>query len=76
MALPDLQPRDVVGSPYCVRRYRVDPHLGGPPALGLLMELAGPRGALPLTAATRSTTWPWWPLGSAGRAGTTSPGIH
>ncbi len=28
-ALPDLRPEDVVGSPYCVRRYEVDEHLGG-----------------------------------------------
>jgi hypothetical protein len=28
-ALPDLRPEDVVGSPYCVRDYVVDEHLGG-----------------------------------------------
>ena len=28
-ALPDFVPEDNVGSPYCVRRYVVDPHLGG-----------------------------------------------
>jgi hypothetical protein len=28
-ALPDWQPQDVVGSPYCVRRYTVDERLGG-----------------------------------------------
>lgn len=27
--LPDLRPDDVIGSPFCVRRYEVDPHLGG-----------------------------------------------
>lgn len=27
--LPDFTPEDVVGSPYCVRSYSVDPHLGG-----------------------------------------------
>ena len=32
-ALPDLKPADLVGSPYCVRRYRVDAHLGGPTGL-------------------------------------------
>ncbi|GLW27376.1 alpha-amylase [Actinoplanes regularis] len=32
-ALPDLTPDDVVGSPYCVRRYRVDDRLGGPSGL-------------------------------------------
>ena len=28
-ALPDFAPEDVVGSPYCIRDYRVDRHLGG-----------------------------------------------
>ena len=28
-ALPDFSPADNVGSPYCVRRYVVDEHLGG-----------------------------------------------
>jgi hypothetical protein len=28
-ALPDLRPEDIVGSPYCVRRYVVDDRLGG-----------------------------------------------
>src|SRR4051812_5082233 len=32
-ALPDLRPHDVVGSPYCIRGYAADPHLGGPAAL-------------------------------------------
>src|SRR4051795_11646197 len=27
-ALPDLQPEDVIGSPYCVRDYVVDPRFG------------------------------------------------
>ena len=31
--LADFQPEDNVGSPYCIRRYVVDPHLGGPKAL-------------------------------------------
>ncbi|MHC1725784.1 MAG: hypothetical protein AB9866_07240 [Syntrophobacteraceae bacterium] len=30
-ALPDFSAVDNVGSPYCVRRYVVDAHLGGPP---------------------------------------------
>src|SRR5262245_1838245 len=29
-ALHDFQRSDNVGSPYCVRRYSGDPHLGGP----------------------------------------------
>jgi len=28
-ALPDYRPEDVIGSPYCVGDYQVDPHLGG-----------------------------------------------
>jgi hypothetical protein len=32
-ALPDFRPDDNVGSPYCVRRYVVDKHLGGPEGL-------------------------------------------
>jgi hypothetical protein len=38
--LPDFSPGDNVGSPYCVRRFVVDPHLGG--ASGL----AAARGSL------------------------------
>jgi len=41
-ALPDFIPEDVVGSPYCVRRYVVDPSLGGPEGLATARkELAG-----------------------------------
>lgn len=32
-ALPDFSPEDNVGSPYCVRSYIVDAHLGGPEGL-------------------------------------------
>ncbi|HSE85064.1 MAG TPA: alpha-amylase family glycosyl hydrolase [Candidatus Binatia bacterium] len=32
-ALPDFRLQDNVGSPYCVRRYVVDQHLGGPEGL-------------------------------------------
>jgi len=32
-ALPDFSPEDNVGSPYCVRNYIVDAHLGGPDGL-------------------------------------------
>jgi hypothetical protein len=32
-ALPDFSAQDNVGSPYCVRRYVVDEHLGGPEGL-------------------------------------------
>ena len=41
-ALPDFEERDNVGSPYCVRRYAVDAHLGGSEALAAARgELAG-----------------------------------
>src|SRR5512139_817187 len=41
-ALPDFTPEDVVGSPHCVRRYVVDPLLGGPEGLAAARkELAG-----------------------------------
>ena len=33
-ALPDFTAADNVGSPYCVRRYVVDEHLGGPRGSG------------------------------------------
>jgi len=40
-ALPDFLPEDNVGSPYCVRRYVVDSHLGGPEGLARArLELA------------------------------------
>ncbi len=34
-ALPDFCPEDNVGSPYCVRRYVVDQHLGGAQGLAI-----------------------------------------
>ncbi|MGV1009526.1 MAG: hypothetical protein ACOYBY_13085 [Dermatophilaceae bacterium] len=37
-ALPDLRPQDVIGSPFCVRRYIVDERLGGPDALAVARE--------------------------------------
>jgi hypothetical protein len=43
-ALPDLAPDDVVGSPYCVRRYVVDPRLGGPEGLAEARAQLGRRG--------------------------------
>jgi len=44
-ALPDLTLDDLVGSPYCVRRYRVDEHLGGPEALARARQQLAKRGA-------------------------------
>ena len=43
-ALPDFSPLDNVGSPYCVRRYSVDPHLGGPTGLALARHMLRQRG--------------------------------
>ena len=43
-ALPDFQPEDNVGSPYCVRRYVVDPHLGGPKGVAAARSELASRG--------------------------------
>jgi hypothetical protein len=43
-ALPDFTERDNVGSPYCVRRYAVDAHLGGPPGLAAARKALSGRG--------------------------------
>ena len=44
-ALPDLSPEDVIGSPYCVRRYVVDAAFGGPEALAAARAALAARGA-------------------------------
>ncbi len=43
-ALPDFAAKDNVGSPYCVRRYVVDPQLGGPEALAAARKTLAQRG--------------------------------
>jgi hypothetical protein len=43
-ALPDFSVEDNVGSPYCVRRYVVDAHLGGPEGLAHARENLARRG--------------------------------
>jgi hypothetical protein len=43
-AFPDFRPEDNVGSPYCVRDYRVDQHLGGPGGLALARRELSKRG--------------------------------
>ncbi len=43
-ALPDFRPEDNVGSPYCVRRYVVDRHLGGRDALAVARKELARRG--------------------------------
>jgi len=43
-ALPDFLLEDIVGSPYCVRRYVVDEHLGGPAGLAAARGILCDRG--------------------------------
>ncbi len=43
-ALPDFRPADNVGSPYCVRRYVVDEHLGGREGLAVARKELAKRG--------------------------------
>ena len=43
-ALFDFSPQDNVGSPYCVRRYAVDRHLGGPAGLAAARSTLRERG--------------------------------
>ncbi len=43
-ALPDLRTEDIVGSPYCVRRYVVDSHLGGPEGLAAARKILRQKG--------------------------------
>ncbi|HEX5402750.1 MAG TPA: alpha-amylase family glycosyl hydrolase [Pseudonocardiaceae bacterium] len=42
--LPDLRTEDVIGSPYCVRRYVVDPVFGGPDGLARARTALAARG--------------------------------
>jgi Alpha amylase, catalytic domain len=42
--LPDFNPQDNVGSPYCIRRYVVDQDLGGPGALAIARQQLANRG--------------------------------
>jgi glycosidase len=43
-ALPDVRPDDVIGSPYCVRRYVASDAFGGPEALGAARTVLAERG--------------------------------
>jgi glycosidase len=43
-ALPDFAEADNVGSPYCVRNYAVDSHLGGPEGLAIARKELAQRG--------------------------------
>ena len=40
IALPDLQRQDIIGSPYCVRRYVADQRFGGPSGLAAIPHTA------------------------------------
>lgn len=42
--LPDLTPGDIVGSPFCIHRYLVDEHLGGPGGLAAARDQLRRRG--------------------------------
>ena len=42
--LPDPTDEDIVGSPYCIRRYRVDPQFGGPDGLAVARSELAARG--------------------------------
>jgi hypothetical protein len=44
-ALPDLRLADVIGSPYCVRRYAADERFGGPAGLAAARAALAARGA-------------------------------
>ncbi len=43
-SLPDLSLEDIAGSPYCIHRYVVDPHLGGPEGLAAARRELARRG--------------------------------
>ena len=43
-ALPDFRPEDNVGSPYCIRQYVVDKHLGGREGLAVARQELARRG--------------------------------
>jgi hypothetical protein len=43
-ALPDLQAQDIIGSPYCVRRYVADDRFGGRPGLAAARTALAARG--------------------------------
>jgi len=43
-ALPDLQEVDIAGSPYCIKDYQVDPHIGGDAGLAKTRKEFAKRG--------------------------------
>ena len=62
-ALPDFSAEDNVGSPYCVRQYVVDEHLGGPQGLtaarSMLRRARAYGLSLTLCPTTLRRTTPW-----------------
>jgi len=61
-ALPDFRPEDNIGSPYCVRRYVVDDHLGGTNGLAEArrqLRARGMRLILDLVANHVAPDHPW-----------------
>lgn len=44
LALPDLKDSDIVGSPYCIKDYTVDSHIGGKDGLAILRREISNRG--------------------------------
>lgn len=44
VAVPDLRPEDVIGSPYCVREYVADERFGGPEGLARARDQLASRG--------------------------------
>jgi hypothetical protein len=73
-ALPDLQPEDIVGSPYCVRRYVVDKHLGGPEG-SRLHEKCSVNAGCGLFSISCRTTWLLIIPGSSSIQGISSAGM-
>ena len=58
-ALPDLRHADVIGSPYCVRRYVVDAGFGGPDALAVARAALAARGARLFLPRPPRPRWGW-----------------
>ena len=73
-ALPDFAAEDNVGSPYCVRRYVVDEHLGGPQGLAAAREACSRTRPAAHPRFCARTTWRRTTHGSATIRNTSSRG--